>query len=507
MARKLDPLFMLYRNPRLLHADAKQLDPDRVLNAFFMRLDNDGGVVTIQRSQAVDQRRLLNNVQAEEDEGLLSGFTADATATDLTWRWLKSDLLDIVTNQRQRDVSDEELRIAAPRPLHLSSYKLRNAKYARDYNASDQLYSMVSGDPLLLEALRQYLGSSTTEGSDALDISSLMIMLLTEPEQGRSAPPPILERPVLPQQAALLCDDLWRLLAYRAVLPRQTIIEMMRTLLTIHLGLYVLHLMDALPRWLTAGTISDEGELKLLVDLGEDAKSQMAALARASFRHYVAGFADYIRSIIAFNQLQPFTASRLKVNNPSAQQVVAALQQRDSTRFQEYFGIRVEDLLAGTKTDAGGTDEEMLAISRSELDEFDQLVEMISTARLDFHHRYTEDLVNGTLLRNKDSGLIRSSMGRWEHAKPRFCIAPRLLETFVLLALLEGGPGSYHTRPLTIDEFVDWLAYRYGIYISPLEAGIVSGDAYPAYRANMDALRARLRDIGFYTDLSDASTA
>lgn len=505
MARKLPAPFMAYRNPKLLHIEAKTLDLDRVLNAFFMRLDNNGGSVTIRRGQTVSREGLLNNVRAEISEGLLNGFTDDTDTTDVTWQWLKSDLLDII-NQKQRVVPDADLRIAAPHPLHLSSYKLRNPKYARDYNASDQLYSMVSDDPALLEALCQYLGSSTTAGSDALDISSLMIMLLAEPEEARSIPT-ALEKPVLPQQAAMLRDDLWRLLAYRAALPRQTIVEMLRTVLGIHLGFYVLHLADALPRWLANGTISDEGSLKLLVDLSEDAKSAMAVMARASFNHYVASLTDYVRGVLAFNQLQRLAEKRLKIVNPTAAQIVETLQERNGEMFHYYFDARVDELLESTKSDQGDIDAEMLAASNSELDDFDKLIEMISTARLSFNHRYAVELVSTTLLKNTPYGLLRSSMGRWEHAKPRFCIAPRLLETFVLLALLEGGPGSYHTRPLTIDEFVDWLAYRYGIYISPLEAGIVSGDAYPAYRANMDALRARLRDIGFYTDLSDASTA
>ena len=64
---------------------------------------------------------------------------------------------------------------------------------------------------------------------------------------------------------------------------------------------------------------------------------------------------------------------------------------------------------------------------------------------------------------------------------------------------------GFRTRSVRVDDFIEWLRRRYGIYISRLPVGhepsIVDLEAL---RLNVQAFRDRLREIGFYTDLSDA---
>ena len=67
---------------------------------------------------------------------------------------------------------------------------------------------------------------------------------------------------------------------------------------------------------------------------------------------------------------------------------------------------------------------------------------------------------------------------------------------------------TFAREPLRVDEFLDILRERYGLYIDRLPDGDGFGPAivtdHAALRENRAAFIARLREIGFYSDLSDA---
>jgi hypothetical protein len=62
-----------------------------------------------------------------------------------------------------------------------------------------------------------------------------------------------------------------------------------------------------------------------------------------------------------------------------------------------------------------------------------------------------------------------------------------------------------------IDDFVRWIERRYGFVVGPSElpGGMrpVTPEEHRAFRENVRALKDRLREIGFYDDLSDAYNA
>jgi hypothetical protein len=82
------------------------------------------------------------------------------------------------------------------------------------------------------------------------------------------------------------------------------------------------------------------------------------------------------------------------------------------------------------------------------------------------------------------------------------------LETLVQLLVLQEKPGGgFETRSLSIDELADAIRNRYGLIINGIneprfaEADIELNEAF---RVNMEAFKDKLRQIGFYTDMSDA---
>ena len=56
---------------------------------------------------------------------------------EITERWIETHLMDMV-NRGKPDQA-----VAAPRPLHGLTYRFRNPKRSRDYNAAQQLYEML----------------------------------------------------------------------------------------------------------------------------------------------------------------------------------------------------------------------------------------------------------------------------------------------------------------------------------------------------------------------------
>lgn len=90
----------------------------------------------------------------------------------------------------------------------------------------------------------------------------------------------------------------------------------------------------------------------------------------------------------------------------------------------------------------------------------------------------------------------------------RGAMGSKLLETIVqLLVLKEDGKGSYTSNSLSIEELAKKIRQRYGLIINGIdEPRFANADvqAHAAFKENMDAFRNKLRQIGFYSDLSDA---
>ena len=71
--------------------------------------------------------------------------------------------------------------------------------------------------------------------------------------------------------------------------------------------------------------------------------------------------------------------------------------------------------------------------------------------------------------------------------------------------------SDFRTEPVLIDDFLKWMEHRYGFVIAPATKSggsePVTLDEHRAFRDNVRALKDRLREIGFYDDLSDAYNA
>lgn len=92
----------------------------------------------------------------------------------------------------------------------------------------------------------------------------------------------------------------------------------------------------------------------------------------------------------------------------------------------------------------------------------------------------------------------------------KYVIGNELLEVLIQLAVLRQSDvdGRWHSEPIEIRNFVDWFAGRYGLLIDRLpEEWPEDEKTNRALVSNYEALKTRLRQLGFFTDLSDASNS
>jgi len=540
---KLNRSDYTFNNPQICHIMPKYIELDRTLINLYMLLKYDGrrpvaktGRIEVTVDYIVDQL-----IQQHADK--LKGFRK---YQDIVRDWVYSDLVDIV----YRGIPDKE-SVAAPLPLHLNAYKLRNPTYAKDYRSAEHLFSMIrAGDPSLVNRLADFLGQGmdpsnydTYDEETPLDLDTLVIVrmvdnpVLQESPSSRGTVP---EPPLCIGQARLLSNDLRRLLVYEGVVPRPVLIGYIKTAFGFHLGLYLLRLFHQLSGWVSDkdahpacltcpvdpkndqpfhdcpyafqnASTNESPLIEILIDMGDDYKTHMAQLSRENCARHFARIHEYIQAVFTVNQLFRYAdshAGRRKFKKrPGSVEDALEILANSPEGFEYYFSERIDSILPPEETE----DEkpEVLAIRDMEgLAPLETFIELVSLDRTRYYRRYLTQQLDSVLMKNQDTCLLRQGKGRQNER--RWHIGSRLLEMLVQIAVLEPSVDylgmGFHSKPILIDEFVVWLKERYGLVFVPDWPDATIQD-YEAFNANLRQLKDRLREIGFYIDLSDAYNA
>ena len=164
------------------------------------------------------------------------------------------------------------------------------------------------------------------------------------------------------------------------------------------------------------------------------------------------------------------------------------------------------------KTEAGADYEQQINEMLQFFDQDDYFAKYIqllentnggSSYQYPFHLR----LIDSLSMKNSDSQLLADGRRSRKHPR-RASIGSKLLETLVQLLVLEPtGNGNYESRALSIDELAQLIRDRYGLVINGSNEPRFAGadvETHAAFKDNMEAFKNKLRQIGFYTDLSDA---
>ena len=120
--------------------------------------------------------------------------------------------------------------------------------------------------------------------------------------------------------------------------------------------------------------------------------------------------------------------------------------------------------------------------------------------------KYTPQFLDKISMKNTETAFIAD--GRSKRHPRRAVLGSRLVETLVQLLVLEIEDNKFVSKPLSIDQLIEKLRGRYGIIINGLdEVRFANTDVqtHLAFKENVEAFKNKLRQIGFYTDLSDAN--
>jgi hypothetical protein len=254
----------------------------------------------------------------------------------------------------------------------------------------------------------------------------------------------------------------------------------------------------------------------MVIDVAGQPGTPMAALAERSADTHYRRIPTFLRSYFATKKLDEFATDlvrRGKLTKPpsgdfSVGEVLQLLDAPLKAEREKFFGQRVSSLVEETSgAKDAELDPEVKAVTEMGLSEFDAYIEMIVALRGPFHRKYLTQCIDSLLLKNRPGAFI--AQGRTKDAPRRFVLDSRLLEVLLQLAVLKpGGAAGFHTGELRVDELLVFLRERYGIFIDQLPRGdgfaTTSIEDRRALRDNVRSFTGRLREVGFYRDLSDA---
>ncbi|MBC9001762.1 methylation-associated defense system protein MAD7 [Micromonospora aurantiaca (nom. illeg.)] len=520
----LDSRDRAFRCDSISRIDYKTLSMDRVLTAFLARLWHDG--VPSRMSRAVD-------LTVEDYLSLLldpdAPFDGFANNEDISRRWVGTHLLDLVNRGRVTEA------VAGPRPLHGFAYRLRNSRRSRPYGADEQLYESLAIKPLAVRKLKDFFFSDieadgrVVPGPD-IDVESqaLLSMVSMTEKKAQDRPDGSTRKPLVPlckQPAELMADDVLRLLLHRDFMPRTVLVEHLKTLLSFHLALYHLRMIKLVPAAVRTGAVDPSctrghrpGErcpyaVNLFVDvLGVDNGGPAPYAARSAAIWY-GRLPQFVRGTFAVQKLGDFAADQAKHgkllkaggrNELPAAEAIALLADKHKRDREVFFDMRVRRILDDEEEPLA---PELQTIVDLGLSRFETYLELILHYRGAFQRKYLVDCLDSLLMKNRPGQMVTQPRGK--AGVRRLVLDSRLLEVLLQVALVQQDEtGRMRTWPMRVDEVLDLFRARYGLHIDrlPSEDGFAGADVpdQAALRENSAAFVDRLREIGYYRDLSDA---
>lgn len=526
-----------FRTPKVSYLDFKHIEMDRVLTMLFPRLKYDGYA----------SRRPPRGGDLSVDEFLadflehpewFSGFDQHP---DVVRSWIETDLMDLVNRGKSNQA------LAAPRPLHGNTYKFRNAKHTRDYGAAEQAYWMLfyarkGKGQAARDALRRFffpgvdLVTDRYDPSASVDVETQAILRLDHQvtQDMKDSKEPSRFQPLCIGQAVIMADDILRLLAYEPYIPRSVLVDYLKTLMAFHLALYHLKLLQMLPKLVKQRAGNDlcttkecpinpgmdnamEGcpyRVALVVDMGDVNNPHMAELARKSTDRLYRQIPSFVQAnfvVKKLDEMAEYLSKKTgKLASPangtfSVGDLVALLKPEHDTERQAYFKFRLASLIEESSSGSEDVDPEIRAVTAMGLGEFESFIEILMAYRGKYHRQYITECLDSLLLKNKETGLLAQS--RSKGSARRFVLGSKLLEVLLQIAVLTQDGGRFVTREVRIEELLGFLRNRYGLHIDRLpESGQSNSSILDrrALRLNLEAFKRRLREIGFYEDLSDA---
>lgn len=506
MAIKMNKDESVFRNELIYTVDAKAINIEYTLINLFMLLRYNGQkprqLARGKGKSLVEVSHLNNALSVLEKENKVIGYSDNSEAIE---PWIRNNLV----NMAYRGKIDKE-KVASLRPIHLESYRVRNASVARDYNSADQVYLMLSANPQVKDDLKKFLiegwdaTTDTLNSLDNLDIDSLGMLNIIP----KVTPRFVLDtstslnriEPLLKKQAELFCDDIRRLLVYKEEIPRSVLVDYLKTIISFHMSLYTQKLVHLLPEMVDNGTSEIEDNWSIVIDTTDDFESKVSAYAIEDADRLYNSIYNYIVATFKINMTLEF----LGLNKDNSANLTKALEElkkssaEKETYFKAKYNILYKDL---DEEDRLLVDD----ITKYEETYFDKYLAIILNTKAKRQFIEYRRLLANLSQNNSDRGFM--AQGRSKKHPRRFVMGTRLLETLVQIMVLESQDDHFVTRSLSIEELMNRIRERYGLIINGITESRFKDanvNTHLAFKENVEAFKQKLRQIGFYDDLSDA---
>ncbi|WP_313600143.1 methylation-associated defense system protein MAD7 [Epilithonimonas vandammei] len=505
MPIKLNKDESVFRNELIFTVDAKQINIDYTFVNLFMLLKH-GGIRPSQRTRRgenvfINLEKLKLIFSKLEDDGELQGFKENMDAAEL---WMRTNLVNLVN----RGNTDKE-EISSLKPIHLQSYRVRNAQKTRDYFSADQVYLMLSSDPKVKENLISFLAEgydSTTNqllSGNRLDVDSLGVIHLM-----KSISPGFLEsntslnkiKPLLEDQSNKYCEDVRKLLVYKNEIPRGVLIDYLKTITSFHLALYINKLIYLLPKMVEDGKVDIKDDWSVVLDVTDDFDSMVSSIAISDAEKTYNSIYKYIKASFKISTI--INKSNLDKTDSASVPKALNILKNDLPEYETLFKA-FWDIIYNQQDDADKT----LLEEKVKYEEtyFDKYVEILVKEKGPYQYKYHLTFIDSLCQKNNDRGFL--AQGRSKKHPRRYVLGTRLLETLVQIQVLDREEDKFVTRSLSIEELMENLRERYGLIINGQnEERFKDADLHTniAFKENVEAFKLKLRQIGFYNDLSDA---
>jgi hypothetical protein len=530
-----------FRLSKISYLDFKFTEMDRVLTNLFSRIQHKGYPSRLRQGRENTVELFVEHFIAQPTR-----FKGFAENREVVNRWVETHLMDLVNRAKSNPA------VAAPRPLHGYTYRFRNPYHCRDYGCSQQIYEMLhhargGRGEIALQRLKSFffegIDPNTQEYDPGIevDVETQALLALTQRDVVQDTPDTANREqypPLCIGAADLLADDLIRLLVYKKHIPRSVMVDYVKVLLSFHLALYHLRLLKLLPALVrkhgidaSCGLSKCQFEVRnesnpqsncpyrigLLLDVANRPGTHIAALAEQSADIHYRRIPMFVKAYFTTKKLDEFGLNLLiqgkLLGGPDRRLTIAeVLGLLDSEYDGErdiFFGMRLASLLEHAMDQNDELDSRLREIGELGLGKLDAYIESIVAFRAKFHRDYLVECLDSLLLKNKAGALLAQTRKR--AAPRRFILDSRLLEVLLQIAVLKvrtEGPLGYQAEEIKVEDLLSWFRDRYGLYIDRLPLG--EGFEEPsiedreALRYNKESFKTKLREIGFFQDLSDA---
>lgn len=508
--------------------DANNINFEQAVVRLLVLLHTKGKVIAKTNKDTLYPESLVEIVK--DNKTHFEGIT-DPIRERLIKNWISSDFATTVIEGKGRQGRP---RISNLKPLHLSTIKLLDPRIrSQDRDVSIFLYNVFKGTAVASDS--DYLMSYLLEGTkregqfnlvaDELKFNDLDIetqFLLRLLDNFKIDLPSTIANLVADYK--FLCEatqkqfltDTMKLLVYKSSVPRRELFHYITVLFNFHTALFAIKTFTQINSLVetqkfkcnTCVTIKGEGDFhklckcdfqpKLFVDLTLGQDRLCDTLSKKNVESDYNKMYKYFKSHYKLVKLSEFAKTQGN-QSPTVEQLSGYLT---NPALDGFFNYKLADI---TVDEDLKDDPDVQAILQMNIPAIDKYVEILCNDKSNWKNLVArhKKLMSGLCNINREDGFLQGGRGR----QRKYVMGNLLLEVLVQLAVVSADPRGFKTQPITIVSFIEWVKNRYGIYINEWITGSDSPETAKALNNNYLALKERLRQLGFYTDLSDASNS